>query len=99
MSLHFRQAITTTSHLHAGNLSHYVRTRAQAGSMRHPWNDALTADQNHAEAAKAYAEKLGWPGTWYGGGLPDGVTRVFVCRDLADPVEERAFTVANRWAE
>lgn len=41
---------------------------------------ALNQDENHAAAAFALAEKMGWGGRWVMGGLPDG-NFVFVCLD------------------
>ena len=34
-----------------------------------PYRDALNADKNHAKAARALCEKMGWTGTLQGGGV------------------------------
>lgn len=51
------------------------------------------SDEPHRDAARAPAEKLGWSGTYLGGGLPDGTGRVFVI----DPGPEHrdTFTVSR----
>ncbi len=56
-----------------------VKARAQAGSITIPWDDALDVDANHDAAARAFAEKYGWQGSWYGGAKADGTGNVYVC--------------------
>lgn len=52
------------------------------------WDDALNADENHFNAARALAEKMGWHGQWFGGGMDVGN-----CYVLADGAE--SFTVSK----
>jgi len=47
-----------------------VKATAGAGSVTVTWDHAKKFEENHIAAAKALAEKFGWAGTWYGGGLP-----------------------------
>lgn len=56
-----------------------VKASAQAGSLTLSWDDALDIDDNHAAAAIALANKLGWGGQWVGGGLPGGEGNCYVC--------------------
>jgi hypothetical protein len=49
-----------------------VKATAQAGSVTVAWDYALSADKNHAEAARVLTEKWGWLGVWVMGALPNG---------------------------
>lgn len=55
-----------------------VKVWAQAGSMIVSWDHALNPEDNHAAAARAYAERWGWTGRWIGGATPDGTGYLFV---------------------
>lgn len=55
-----------------------VRAVAQAGSVVVQWDHALNSEQNHDAAAKTLAEKFGWYGAWFGGGLERGNCYVWV---------------------
>lgn len=57
-----------------------IKASASAGSITIPWNHGLNPDANHARAARALAERYGWKGDWYCGGMPDrtGSSYVFV---------------------
>lgn len=73
-----RQAIETR---YAGPTNHSgarVIVRAQAGRMTVSWDHALDVDQNHAAAAKAFAERYRWFGRWVGGGNATGTGNTFV---------------------
>jgi len=73
-----RQAITT-KYLGAGNVrGSRVKATADAGSVTLSWDDALDSYANHSAAAIALANKFGWGGVWYGGGLPSNNGYVFV---------------------
>lgn len=52
-----------------------IKATAQAGSITVPYDYALGIDENHAAAARALAETLGWWDTTvrclYSGALPD----------------------------
>jgi hypothetical protein len=62
-----------------------VKAIAEAGSITLSWNPRLNSEGNHKAAAEALANKFGWHGKWFGGGLP-GSGMVFVCTGLAtDP--------------
>lgn len=37
-----------------------------------PYDHALNVEQNHAAAARVVATRLGWRGSWSGGGTRDG---------------------------
>lgn len=43
-----------------------------ARSITLPWDPALEVSENHMEAAKALATRLGWPGEWVEGAGPSG---------------------------
>jgi hypothetical protein len=67
-----RKSITTAYRgPSAANGSRIVASSA-AGRAVHPYDHALTADGNHAAAARKLAERLDWPGDWVAGALPDG---------------------------
>jgi hypothetical protein len=55
-----------------------VTATAKNGSVTVAWNPRLTADQNHANAAKRLAEKSGWDGCWYGRPSYNGQAAVYV---------------------
>lgn len=54
-----------------------VKAKADAGSITIGWDHALNIDQNHAAAAVALADKLGWNHRWVGGSI-HGSGYVFV---------------------
>lgn len=49
-----------------------IKASASAGSKTVSYDHALNIADNHAAAAKAFAEKMEWEGKWFGGGMPDG---------------------------
>lgn len=51
------------------------------------WDYSLSAEQNHTNAAKAVAAKLGWRGDWVGGDS-GGTGLVFVGLDTETPLPE-----------
>lgn len=55
-----------------------VKATAAAGSVTLNWEHGLNIERNHAAAAKALAEKFGWRGDWYGGGMPDAHSFVWI---------------------
>lgn len=55
-----------------------VKVWAQAGVKYFGWDHALNPDENHAAAAKMYAEFWQWTGRWVGGAMPDGTGYLFV---------------------
>ncbi len=50
----------------------------QAKKIRVPWNNELSTQANHVQAALQLAINVGWEGTYYGGGLPDNTGYCFV---------------------
>lgn len=58
-----------------------IKATAAAGSIIISWDSSHGITSNHAAAAKALVEKLGWCGRWIGGGMPDDDGFVFVCDD------------------
>ena len=64
-----RQAITTKWFGPSNVKGSRVKASAEAGSITLHWDHALNVDQNHAKAAMALANKLGWGGKWVGGGM------------------------------
>jgi hypothetical protein len=86
-----RQAITTRFIAPTNHRGARIKARAAAGSVIVSWDYALNADDNHRAAAKALAEKFGWGGTWFSGGLPDERGDVFVLTDALAP----AFVVVS----
>lgn len=79
-----RQAITTRYLGPTNARSSRVKATAAAGSIMFNWDHALGIDQNHAKAARALVQKLGWTGAngyagvWVGGGLPNESGNVYV---------------------
>lgn len=51
---------------------------AQVGRISVPWDYALSVDENHDAAARAFAAKWGWFGTWIRGARADGKGNVYV---------------------
>jgi hypothetical protein len=72
------QAITTKFLGPTNARGSRVKAVAQAGSVTVTWNHALDQNANHNAAARALAEKFGWVGAWFGGGLETGNCYVWV---------------------
>lgn len=49
-----------------------IAASAAAGRIYLDWDDALNADDNHALAARFFAQKYQWGGKWAHGVLPSG---------------------------
>lgn len=74
-----RQAIITKYIGPAAVRGSRVKATSASGiSIMHNIDHALSSEQNHAEAAKKLALKLGWTGRMAGGGLKSGYAFVFV---------------------
>lgn len=58
-----------------------VVAKAAAGRLVVHWDHSLNVADNHAAAARALVEKLGWGGRWIAGGLPSEDGDVFVAYD------------------
>lgn len=72
------QAIVTRYHGPTNVRGGRIKATACAGSIIVSYDHALDNEANHAAAAKAFADKMGWGGKWYGGGLPDERGNVYV---------------------
>lgn len=79
------QAIQTRFHGPTNHRAGRVKATAEAGSLTLPWNDCLDVGDNHAAAARALAEKFGWRGHWFGGGMPGHDGYVFVQSYSGEP--------------
>lgn len=55
-----------------------IVARAQAGRITVPWDYALSVEENHDAAARAFAAKWGWYGTWIRGARADDKGNVYV---------------------
>jgi hypothetical protein len=73
-----QQAIETKFYGPTNSSGSRIVAKAWAGSVKVHYNHALNADQNHLQAAKALADKMGWGGLWIGGGRAAGNGYVFV---------------------
>lgn len=69
-----------------------VIARAQAGRIVVPWDHALNVEDNHLAAARAFAAKWCWAGTWHGGALVDGSGYAFVM--ALEPKWNSGFAIA-----
>lgn len=67
-----RQAIVTKYLGPTNARGSRIKACCEAASATVAWDHGLGAPDNHAAACKALVTKLGWPGTWLGGQLPDG---------------------------
>ena len=90
MTLHPVQAIVT-KYLPPTNVKgSRIKASAAAGSLTLHLDHALSIADAHAKVAEVLANKLGWVGNWFMGGLPDDRGYCFVC---AENFETLAFTV------
>jgi hypothetical protein len=87
-----RQAIVTRYIPATNTKPSRVKATADAGSVMLSWNCALNIENNHAFVAKALAEKFGWRGAWYQGGMP-GSGFAFVCLNAIDGDNGPAFSI------
>lgn len=79
--------------------------KGQGGSVVHHWDYGIAnnvpgvsdIEGNHIAAARKLAERLGWPGQWFMGGLPteDGYAFVLVTGAKYLP-DHAAFIVAEK---
>lgn len=75
------QAIVTKYHGPGNVRGSRVKATAAAGSVTLSWDCAKNSEDNHVAAAKALADKFGWGGYWFGGGMPRGHGgNVYVCK-------------------
>ena len=80
-----RQAIVTKYRGPTNSRGSRIYVKAQAGRKSYPYDHALSAEQNHVTAARAFAEYWSWNrfGEMYGGAMPDGTGYCFVIPDGA----------------
>lgn len=84
-----RQAIVTKWFGPTNSRGSRVKAKAAAGSITVSWDYGLNVADNHAAAARALADKLGWPGAWVGGGTPGEDGYVFVDTRAGDTFESQ----------
>jgi len=65
-----RQAILVRSRYDV-NGNRFYTARASAGTMRSYGDPSLSHEENERNLALAFAEKFGWEGTFYRGGMPE----------------------------
>jgi hypothetical protein len=65
------QAIRTRYHGATNTRGSRITATCEAGSLTLPRNYSLDFDQDHARVAQALVERLGWSGTYHGGGFGD----------------------------
>lgn len=68
---HARQAIVTRCLGPTNTLGARIVATAEAGRIVVPWDHACGVFDNHAAAARAFADRFGWGGRWVGGGTRD----------------------------
>ena len=62
-----------------------IQAKCEAKTIYVEYTHELNTEQNHIEAAKMLATKLGWSGEWVNGGTANGF--VFVCTRFCDKFE------------
>lgn len=85
-----RQAIVTRWLSPTNTRPSRVKASALAGSVIISWDHALSAEGNHAAAAKALADKFGWRGYWFAGAIrgSSGYAFVQTCRNTMAAVDQ-----------
>jgi hypothetical protein len=82
------QTILTKYHGPTNTKGARVCAYAFAGKMCLPLDYSLSTEENHTNAARALALKLGWRGTYRGGSLPNGEGFAYVCCE--GPLDRRS---------
>ena len=72
-----------------------INAKAAAGSLTVGYEHGLNISDNHAMAAQALAEKLGWEGEYFQGGLPDDLGFCFIRLGKGAGDREPVFTVTG----
>lgn len=70
--MHLRQAIVTKYHGPTNTRGSRISATAAAGRIFIPYDHALSIQENHAAAARAYATKWGWHSRYVGGVMASG---------------------------
>ena len=73
------QAIETEYRGPTNTRGSHIIARAQAGRISVPYDHALSVEENHDAAMRAFVEKWGWHGSWVRGARADGKGNVYVC--------------------
>ena len=81
------QAITTKYYGPTNTRPARIRAKAAAGSKWYSFD--YETSNPHRHAAQQFAKHLKWEGRLIEGGLPDGITSVFVFAEDAEGVRER----------
>jgi hypothetical protein len=92
-----QQAIETKFYGPTNSSGSRIVAKAWAGSKKTHYNHALNADQNHLQAAKALADKMGWDAAldWW---RARGWQRLCVCQCDEQPRIDRKCRHAGNWA-
>jgi hypothetical protein len=61
------QAIRTRYHGPSDFKGSRINAKCEGATVSMPYNHGLTLQDNHAEAARQLADKLGWVGIYHGG--------------------------------
>ena len=77
------QAIVTKYHGPTSTQPGRIIATAEAGRVVHYYDHGRSQDANHDEAARKLADKLGWAGSWYRGGLPERRCNAYVCQGFS----------------
>lgn len=91
-----RQAIVTKYHGPTNTRGSRISARAYAGRVSVPYEYALSVEENHAAACRAFAAKFGWFGTWIAGANPDQTGNTYCMRAFKSDAERRKFRDAKR---
>lgn len=76
----FHQAIETRYFGPTNYRGSRVKAISQATTVTVVWDHALNPEDNHAAAAQALIDKMGWQGKWIQGALPGNHSGyAFVC--------------------
>lgn len=89
-----RQAIVTRFLGPTNTRGSRVKATCSARSLTVDWDHSLTLGENHAAAAYALAQKLGWGGDWAMGAMPDKARDAYVFVSLISA--GAAFTVPHK---
>lgn len=76
------QAIVTRYHGPTNSRGSRIKATCWGGSITVPYSHSANSETNHARAAQALCEKMGWHRTgWVGGATPDERGWAFVATD------------------
>jgi len=84
------QAIRTRYHGATNTRGARITARSSGGSLTLPRNYSLDVDQDHARAAQALVDRLGWTGVYHGGCF--GGDYYWVCESGWTPTVEGTST-------